>query len=209
MFTKKARPKCLAFSIYRRSFPLPVSEEKDFTRPLRLCALLLPASGLLFVLLVNVSGLHLGEKAANVFSLSDTWGTGRAKIWGACLGVYSDYYSTLEKLIGTGINTINPNIIYSSPKYLNIIDEGYLYAHNFLLQWLLEGGIIGLFCFLTICFLSLRSAVRRTDRFSLVAAFTVITYLAGMLVTVSTPDITPFFIVFLSICAAGSESSPA
>lgn len=186
---------------------LPSDEEKDLTKPVRRCAGILPSAAVLFVVFVSVSGAVLGEKAANVFSLSGSWGTGRGKIWEACLGVYSGYYTFLEKLIGTGLNTVRPNITYSSPKYVNIINEGYLYAHNFLLQWLLEGGIVGLLCFLYICYFSLRSAVRKGSRLSLVAVFTVITYLAGMLVTINTPDITPFFIVFLGICAAEKDSS--
>ena len=135
-------------------------------------------------------------------AFDDYWGSERGQIWRICLLAFLKFATPLQKLFGTGINS-TPFFTWDyDPKNVSTMLANYCTPHNFLLQWLIEGGIFGLGLFCLFCFLALKVAFKCKSIYHLLSSVMVIVILAGWLVTVHSPDITPYFIVFLAICAA-------
>lgn len=175
------------------------------TQILRVCVIVLMILVMICLLLANFAGVSFGV-ADKIFRINDAWGTGRGRIWRVCLFAFREFATPLQKLFGTGINS-TPYFTYDFiPKIVNTMKAYYCTPHNFLLQWLMEGGVIGLVLFCGFCFMALRNGLKRNECCQMLAAGVVTVILAGWLVTVHSPDITPYFIVFLAICAAPEKS---
>lgn len=152
--------------------------------------------------LVNFTSVSFGRTVNRLFLFSDSSGSGRGAIWRVGLTAYAKHFTVFQKLIGTGLGSFGL-FVENVPTLSGIVREGYCIPHCFLLLWLFEGGLVGLLSFCAVCFLQLKSAVKGTP-LNRCAALTATAYLGAMLVTVSSPETTPLFIVFLALCSSGA-----
>lgn len=173
---------------------------------LSLTVILLLALYVVGLILVNLTPVSFGKTLNGLFLISDSSGTGRGVLWRVGLTAYTKHFTLLQKLIGTGLGSFG-SFIRNVPILSGIAPAAYCIPHCFLLMWLFEGGLIGLVCFCAICFLQLKSAGKGLC-LNRSAALAAIAYLGAMLVTVSSPETTPIFIVFLAVCSAKEQPAP-
>lgn len=172
------------------------------TKALRAAIILIIIMVTVCFLLSNFAGVSLG-RADHIFRIDDSWGTKRGFLWRFSLLTFREYATPLQKLFGAGMNS-SPYFVWDF--HPEIIGPMFFTPHNFILQWLLEGGLIGLCLFCLFCFFSMKDALKRGGCRAL-ALCGVAVILSGWLVTVPSPDITPFFIVFLAVCSAPSQKT--
>lgn len=154
------------------------------------------------LILVNCFGISFGP-ADSILLLDDSWGTRRGQIWRFCLRTYREFSTPLQKVFGAGINSTP----YLTWDFMPELANGYCTAHNIFIQWLLEGGIIGLLLFCLFLFFSLKGCLKSGNKYKALALGMVTVILASSAVTAASPDITPFLFVFLSLCAAKEKSA--
>lgn len=177
----------------------------DLTKFFRGCVIVFLLVIVISFLIVNLFGISFGV-LDEMLRIDDSWGSLRGLVWRVCILTFRNYTTPLQKLFGIGINS-TPYFTWDYyPDLIGIMNQRYCTPHNFIIQWLMEGGFFGLTLFVLFCILPLKECFTRSGSFIRLSLVMVTVILAGSLVTVPSPDITPYFIVFLAICASSVKA---
>ena len=174
------------------------------TKNLRISVIVILSVLVVGIVLANVAGVSFGA-ANRILRIDDSWGTSRGYVWRCCLHAFGNFATPLQKIFGTGINS-TPYFTWDHIREMvATLPQNFCTPHNFLIQSLLEGGILGLILICLFIYLPLQNGIKHKNCSKTLSAAMAAVILAGLLVTVPSPDITPYLIVFLAVCAAKPE----
>ncbi len=163
--------------------------------PLCLVAFVLSV-GICFIL-ANTVGL---PRFNGAFKITSEWGTYRGKIWRFCVKTYLYEYSFKEKLLGTGLETLQKVTASAKLFERKSLDQ----AHNEYLQYLMTTGIAGLSAYIGVIGSVIYTVVRKLKESTLAVALLtgLISYWMQATVNIAQPFTTPIVYVYIT-CIAG------
>lgn len=152
--------------------------------------------GVLFIL-ANTTGI---DRFNGIFRITSEWGTYRGKIWRFCAKTYLYDYNIIEKLFGTGPETLNK--ITASAKLFDgkSLDQ----AHNEYLQYLMTTGIVGVSAYISVIAATIYTVIKklRESTFAVALLTGLIAYWMQAAVNIAQPFTTPIVYVYIA-CIAG------
>lgn len=134
--------------------------------------------------------------------LNDTWGTNRGYMWGKTMEIYQNF-SLWRKLFGSGPDTF----YYMFQPYFQELTKYWTSstnaAHNEYLNYLITVGFLGVAAYCTALVSGITHCFRTMKHNSIGAVYcaAALCYSAQALVSIAQPITTPFFILFLALCA--------
>ena len=129
------------------------------------------------------------------FKLKPSWGTYRGAIWKKCVDTYKDF-SLKEKLFGVGPEALH-NVMHDFQLFNLTVDQ----AHNEYLNCLMTTGIVGLFSYVSMIFVTSYIFLRRLRGNTLATSLFVslVAYWTQSFVNISQPCTAPIMYLYISI----------
>lgn len=151
--------------------------------------------------LSNTVGLG---KADSIFRITDAWGSYRGRIWQFCAEMYAERYTFIQKLIGTGPETLHKLSATGELFENRNLDQ----AHNEYLQYLMTTGIAGLAAYLGLIGTVAYTVIKKLRHNILaVALFAgLFAYWIQAVVNIAQPFSTPIMYVYIACIAAMAKA---
>ena len=131
---------------------------------------------------------------------SDKWGSSRGFVWTRLYRTFTQHFSWLQRLIGSGEETVGTLMSRYWSKDTKALKMPFFdNAHNELLQYLMTQGLLGLLSYLFFVGNAIRSAFRSEDSYRQAAALAALCYLVQSTVNISQAITTPLFFIFLAL----------
>lgn len=163
--------------------------------PVCLCVFIMTV-GVMFVV-ANTVGI---DRFNGIFKITSEWGTYRGKIWRFCAKTYLNDYNIIEKLFGTGPETLNK--ITASAKLFErkSLDQ----AHNEYLQYLMTTGLIGVSAYLGVIGTTIYTVIKKLKESTFAVALLtgLVAYWMQATVNIAQPFTTPIVYIYIA-CIAG------
>ncbi len=148
-----------------------------------------------------------GGPLAELLRFGPRWGSNRGYVWGRLLYLYGNELTPLQRLIGTGGDSVNALL---NPHYTIYIvamnGSTFDSAHNVYLQHLLCGGCLGAFFWCAFWAVQVRQSLARRS----VLAFSLIAYCVQAFFSIDMPGVlAPVFILAAlaqAPCAEGAQT---
>lgn len=134
----------------------------------------------------------------NYIRFSDDWGTGRGFIWNRLLPLYTEQFTYIEKLFGSGLDTTRMLMVSN---FTSGDIGAYDNAHNEYIQYLVTSGLIGLSSYLVLFFSQIYRLLKSKlqDPICLGIAGCLIAHGAQAITGLNQPITTPILFILIAI----------
>lgn len=137
------------------------------------------------------------------------WGSNRGYVWGLTPKLFADL-SLWEKLFGAGPDAVAHLLNPAYTLEMTAINGSpFDSMHNEYLQYLLCGGVVGLFCWLGVLLSHGRAALCGPDEQGRGVGWALTAYAVQAVFNIATPATTPVLFVLLACCGAPARADEA